>query len=148
MIKRYPHKKYFATYIKIANSIKLLYAEYKIQWKMERHYNTHKWFPLTGIFLVLLSIYKSENAVSFCMIEKPQCHYLIFFRPLLSFHIEADYLWCIFSFTEAVSYNHIAVTSKNLINFSDDYVECDYSEGKGTIKEVCYLPVTSSPWKR
>lgn len=48
-------------------------------------------------------------------------------------------------FIHLSSYNHIVVTSKNLINLSDGHAECDYSEGKETIKKEKSATFLSHP---
>jgi len=49
-------------------------------------------FAFNRIILVLLNIYISDNTDFILRDKNPLCHYLIFFRPLLSFYKETDYL--------------------------------------------------------
>lgn len=66
-----PPQKYFASYIKMTKSMKVLYAKSTKYSQRGKDSTTHKWLPLTGIFLVLLNIYISENADFILHDKKP-----------------------------------------------------------------------------
>lgn len=63
----------------------------RVQNTVKVGYHTHKSLLLTGILLVLLNIYVSDNTDFILHDKNPLCHYLIFFRLLLSFYKETDY---------------------------------------------------------